>query len=331
MDSLFDFFARCHKQVVAVGVFAVAALVLESPFAYVTTGFVGVRSTFGNVSSAPLLPGGPYFQIGSVYSIVEVNVKPQVDAIPQLECSTQEGIVIVFPSIKVFNQLPADRVVSVIREYGFAYDELLITAQVVQQVLEMCNDMTLENIRTSFSNMNEALKSGLDVHQKTRATGLVITDVVVHKPVFPPAIQANYDRKASERTALQAEVDTQARKLKESQTVKMMLESKQKVLLMEEEYAGKLRIAKAETQATERKIASESKALEKQIEAESDALRIRTVAAANKELHTEMYAKIHFQEHVLRNAQAFYGDKLPRYVGGLLAADNGGDAKNKVA
>ena len=300
--------------VVAAGVFA------RLQTSYVTTGFVGVRSTFGAVAPEPLPAGGPYLRFGTVFSIVDVDVKPQVDAIPPIECSTQEGIAIVFPAILVYNQLPADRVVPVVREYGFDYDELLITAQVTQRVLEMCNDMTLEEIRTSFSGMNDALQTGLEAHQAGRRTGLAITDVVVHKPAFPAEIQANYDRKAAERTALQAEVDTQARKLKESQTAKMMVEAKQMEKLLTEEYAGKLRIAKAETEATERKIASESKALERKIEAESEALRIRTIAAANKELHTDRYLKFHYQEKVLQRAQAYYGEKLPVYVGGPLTA-----------
>lgn len=301
------------------------ALIVDSNIAFVTSGFVGVRKTFGKVSTHPLPPGGPYVQVGTVYSIEEVDVKPQVDRIPPIECSTQEGVTITFPAIKVYNQLPSDKVIDTVRKYGFKYDELLITAQVVQHVLESCNDMTLEQIRTSFSDMNDSLKEALSDHQNQRNTGLLITDVVVHKPIFPQDIQANYDRKAAERTALQAEADTQARKLKESQTAKMMLEAEQVNRLMEEEYAGKLRIAKAETEATERKIESESKALQRKIEAESEALRIRTIAAANEKLHTKEYLEVHWQKNVLHKAQAFYGEKLPRYVGGSLTAVNNGE------
>lgn len=308
------------------GVVLLALSMFGVQMTYVTTGYVGVRSVFGAVASDPLAAGGPYMQFGFLYMITPVDVKPQVDTIPEIECSTQEGVGIKFPVIKVFNQLPVHRVVPVVQEYGFEYDHLLITAQVIQRVLEMCNDMALEDIRTSFSDMNDLIKSGLEDHQIHRETGLLITDVVVHKPLFPAEIQSNYNRKAAERTALQAEVDTQARKLKESQTAKMVKEAKQIEKLMEEEYAGKFRIAKAEAEATERKIESESRALEQKIKAESEALRIRTIAAANEKLHTKVYAQIHWQEHVLNKAQAFYGEKLPQYLGGPLAVQANDDS-----
>jgi len=305
------------------------ALVAWSQCVFVPTGYVGIRSTFGAIGDA--LAPGAHFQLFQLVAINTVDVKPQVDDIVQIECSTKEGISITFPLIKVFNQLPADRAVHVIREYGFWYDRLLVNAYVVQQVLELCNDKTLEEIRDFYSAMNDDLKEALQAHQVARKTGLVITDVLVHKPSFPAEIQQNYNRKAAERTALQAEADTQARKLKESQTVKMMKEEAEIVKLMEEQYAGKLRIAKAETDATERKIQAHSEAEIRKIEAESKALeqtvaskaeadRIELIAAANKELHTDKWLQAHYQENVVKNAQVYYGAKLPQYMGAPLLA-----------
>lgn len=303
------------KQCAALGVFFFVAWM---QLAVVPTGFVGVRATFGAIGE--VLSPGAHVTFGSIVTIAIVDIKPQVDTISPIECSTKEGITITFPRIKVYNQLPASRAMHVIREYGYAYDDILINAYVVQQMLELCNDMSLEEIRENYSEMNDNMKETLQQHQASRQTGLVITDVVVHKPVFPAEIQQNYNRKAAERTALQAEADTQARKLKESQTAKMMKEEAEIVKLMEEEYAGKIQKAQAETKASVEKIKVISAADATRIASEAEANRIKVIAAANKELHTDKWLQAHYQENVVKNAQAYYGAKLPQYVGGPLVA-----------
>lgn len=283
---------------------ALVAMRLES----VPTGTVGVRSTFGATAADFLPPGGPYVVVPGVHALAKINIKPQVDQVASIECSTKEGVAIVFPVIQVYNQLPAARVVSVINEYGVDYDRLLVRAQVVQRVLERCNDMTLEEIRTSFSDMNDAIKTGLVEHQTARKTGLVVTDVIVHKPIFPSAIQDNYDRKAEERTALQAQVDTQARRLKEAETSRLMLQAKHAEELLAAEHASAVQLTEASANAKRRGIASGAHALE-----------LKELAAANVLLHTDAYMRVHYQENVLAKATAYWGNKLPAYVGSLLA------------
>ena len=272
----------------------------------VDTGSVGIRSTFGAIGNESFKAGGPYVVWPAVHRFTHVDVKPQVDTVPSIECSTKEGIQITFPKILVYNQLPEEHVIDVITEYGFDYDVLLVRAQVVQRLLEHCNDMSLEDIRSSFSALNDAIKDGLQAHQAHRATGLSITDVIVHKPLFPPSIQANFNRKAEERTALLAEIDTQARRMKESETSRMMLEARHVERMLDAEHAAKVRALEATSIASERGI-----------EARARADAITVTAAANTKLHTERYVELHYQEHVLGKATAYWGTKLPSYVGGL--------------
>ena len=289
-----------------VGIASLIATLVVMRLDIVETGTVGVRSRFGATGPNPLPPGGPYIVFPGVHTFAVVNIKPQVDQVASIECSTKEGVAIVFPVIQVYNQLPASRVIAVINEYGVDYDRLLVRAQVVQRVLERCNDMTLEEIRTSFSDMNDAIKAGLVEHQTAWGTGLIVTDVIVHKPIFPASIQKNYNLKAEERTALQVQVDTQARRLKEAETSRLMLQARHAEELLAAEHASTVQLAAANSNARRRDIASGAHARE-----------LTQLAAANVLLHTESYMRVHYQENVLAKATAYWGNKLPAYIGAL--------------
>lgn len=281
----------------------------------VQDGYVGITRTAGKINEVVYPAGGPYFYTPIYQSMEDIEIRPQTDEIKDIKCGTKEGLNIVFPTIRVFNQLKHDDVLPVIKAYGVNYDNFLITQLVTQKVTEMCSEMTLEQIyNTEFANLNEMVLSHLVKEQERLKTNLIINSVVLFKPQIPRDIQRNYDLRVEEKTRLQAERDSQARKLEEAQTQRLLSEQEELKKKMQAQIAATRQIEEKETEARLRKIEVDSLAYRKKTEAQAEAEAIKIIAEAEKERLTPEYLQKHWQEHVLSHADAYWGDSLPKYL-----------------
>ena len=88
------------------------------------------------------------------------------------------------------------------------------------KVAEMCTEFTAEELYTTkFSTLNELIFDFLLDVQKKVNSNLVITHVLIVKPALPEKVMANYEKVASEKASLMAEIEAQARQLKQEETV----------------------------------------------------------------------------------------------------------------
>jgi regulator of protease activity HflC (stomatin/prohibitin superfamily) len=281
----------------------------------VQDGYVGITRTAGKINDMVYPAGGPYFYTPLYQSMEDIEIRPQTDEISKIKCGTKEGLNIMFPTIRVFNQLRHDDVLQVIKAYGVNYDNFLITQLVTQKVTEMCSEMTLEEIyNTQFANLNEMVLSYLVKEQERLKTNLIINSVVLFKPEIPREIQRNYDLRVEEKTRLQAERDSQARKLEEAQTQRLLSEQEELKKKMQAQIAATRQIEEKETEARLRKIEVDSLVYRKKTEAQAEAEAIKILADAEKDRLTPEYLQKHWQEHVLSRAEAYWGDSLPKYL-----------------
>lgn len=283
-------------------------------FIEIPEGEVGVNYQRGVLQPEILNPGWHVYL--PFYTRIEtIDIRYQTDEFKHISCGSSDGNSLMFEEIKVVNHLKKEYVVDVITRYGIDYDRKLIYDVIEQNIREICSTMTLDEIyRTKFSTIDEKLKDELVGFQKYESSNLLIKKINVKKPLIDPKIKNNYDDTTEEKTRQQKEMEIQKRKLIEEETKKVIREQEALREKSVSQIDSLRKIELEETAARLQKIKTESEASKKKTETESQAYTINTLAEANSKKFTREYLQWHWQENVLKNADAFYGNELPKFV-----------------
>ena len=170
-----------------------AGLQLGASF-YVTvpTGFVGVPVVFGKVVAPLLMPGLSYYNPLST-RIEVVEVRPQSDAVQDIECITNEGLKLSFERIEIGNMLATESVVSTVERFGPLYDRFLVLDLVRHQVNVICSQKSFHQLAISeFEQLDDELRAFIQAENDRQKTGLQVLFVRLTKPKMPPSIENNY-------------------------------------------------------------------------------------------------------------------------------------------
>jgi regulator of protease activity HflC (stomatin/prohibitin superfamily) len=284
----------------------------------VPTGTIGVVYSWKKLQPG-ILDEGFNFEIKPWNHVEFVDILPQQDVVTDISCVTKDGSTIKFPRITVFNQLHKENAYEMISKNRPNYDKYLITDPLRNFVPEMCKTMTLKEIYlTKFSDLNEIIAQELDNVQKNHGNLLDITRVGVFTPDIPNDVKMNFEKMNQETTRLEAEFKTQQRKLKEKETERKVEEADAAMKRSLEMIKNSQAADKAESDAKITRIKSESDAKKKEIDSEAEAKAILTIAEAERKRHTQEYIELEYYRNVVANADMYYGDKLPTYVGSPL-------------
>ena len=309
---------------------------VKSLYVTVPTGSVVVWYIWQVLQEFMGIPGGVHFYnpITSSYEIIDVT--SQKDTIGPIECISSDKQKVTFPSVQVWNQLPAEHVYKVLkvfqkRNQGIPYDKPLIFDPVNNYIKETCSEYTGEQLRSDdYKSLNEKVKNHLEQVQKNRpelngnSTGINILRVFVEIPKLAHDVEKNYQEIAVQKTATQAEAYRQETELKKKETSNKLeeLEAQKKLSVAETE--NKQSIEKNEAKAKMAKITAESEADQKRInaDAESYANHKKTEdksyenhkkAEDNKNLLTDAYLKKMQLEYFGCQNVIHYGD-LPNFL-----------------
>lgn len=279
----------------------------------IPTGSVGISYRLKKLDNY-IYDSGFHWYNPIFYSMVEMNIRPQVDEIRNIHCTTKDGLNIIFPVTKVWNQLSKENVIEIVRKYGEEYDHYIVNQPVQQQILEMCNEMVLSDIYIEeFSGLNERILDYLIEYQKSIDSKLSITKVALSKPDIPLEIKKNYEQITIEKTAILAEDERQKRRLKEEETNRMVEEQQKLKEKSLAELENLKMISNAEAQSKKAQIEYEADAQKKRSEADVQSYEKKSQAEANAKLYTPEYIQVHYQQHVLANTDAtYFGKDLPQ-------------------
>jgi erlin len=300
----------------------VVAFMASLTFIYGTiqipTGYVGVIYSWGALQPN-ILEVGHNFELRPWSRVEGVDILPQTDIIDQIVCHSKDGMQIVFPKVIVHNQLHKENAYEMIKTYRANYDEYLVKQPIRQKMIEMCTEKNLHHLYIEeFADLNEILKEYLVDYQKEHKNLLVINRVSIEKPIIPEKVKRNYETIVEERTRLTAEEEIQKRKLKEKETERMQKEAHAAMERSMANIENSRSADKAESDAKISRINAESDAKKMEIESEAKAKSIKVIADAEKERHTREYLELEYYRNVAANADIYYGDKLPQYVGNPL-------------
>ena len=289
------------------------ALVSISIFALhkIEEGHVGVYYRGGALLESMAQPGF-HLMIPFLTTYRSVQTTLQTDEVKNVPCGTSGGVMIYFDRIEVVNVLNANAVHEIVKNYTSDYDKPLIFDKVHHELNQFCSAHNLQEVYIDlFDQIDENLKSALQVDLTRMAPGLTVHSVRVTKPKIPESIRKNYELMEAEKTQL------------------LISNARQKVVEKEAETARKKAVIEAEKEAHVAKIGYERKIMEKEsiqkmeeIEdsihlarerSKSDAeyYKIQKQAEANKLLFTKEYLELKKYEATLSNRKVYFGPSIP--------------------
>lgn len=314
----------------------------KSLYLSVPTGNVVVWYNWRVMSNEISEPGGLKFYNPLITDYQRVDVTSQMDEIKDVYCVTKDKQKAVFPSIKVWNRLPKDKVYGVLSVFEkfysnpqVPYDRAIIYDPVINFVKEVCSDYTGEQIRSdNYKDLNEMIMNHLVEFQKSRpemsivsggtnnSTGLDILKVFVEIPKLSDEVEKNYQEIAAQKSATLAEEYRQKTELKKKET-----ENKLEVLDAEKnrkvaEEKNKQSEDKAESESKIVKINAESDATKKRIDSDANSYALSKLATDNKLLLTPEYIQLKQVESFGCNNAIYYGDSIPTFMSNQYNSGN---------
>ncbi|RMX59899.1 hypothetical protein pdam_00001060 [Pocillopora damicornis] len=254
-------------------IIGLAAMLFNFSVHKIDEGHVGVYYRGGALLSSTSGPGY-HIMIPFLTMFRSVQTTLQTDEVKNVPCGTSGGVVIYFDRIEVVNILESSSVFDIVRNYTADYDKALIFNKIHHELNQFCSAHTLQEVYIDlFDQIDENLRTALQLDLLAMAPGLRVQAVRVTKPKIPESIRRNYEAMEGEKTKL------------------LIAQQKQKVVEKEAETERKKAVIEAEKAAQVSKIQFDQKIMEKESlrkmsEIEDGAHLARMKARADAEFYT---------------------------------------------
>lgn len=293
-----------------VGLFAVLLMFGWASIHSIEEGHVGVYYRGGALLSSTSGPGYR-LMIPFITSYKSVQTTLQTDEIKNVPCGTSGGVVIYFDRIEVVNFLHPDHVYETVRRYTADYDKTLIYNKIHHELNQFCSMHSLQEVYIDkFDQIDDNLKTALQMDLTQMAPGLTIQAVRVTKPKIPEAIRRNFEDMEAEKTKLLISRERQKVVEKEAETerIRAVIEAEKAAQVSKINWEMKItekesqkRISEIEDQATfaRTKSAADAEFYRSQKESESNKLRL-----------TKEYLEYMKYQYISKNTKVYFGNSL---------------------
>ncbi|ESO10558.1 hypothetical protein HELRODRAFT_190088 [Helobdella robusta] len=296
----------------AFGFFAVLLSILMTFSLHkIEEGHVGVYYRGGALLTTTSSPGY-HIMIPFITTFRSVQTTLQTDEVKNVPCGTSGGVMIYFDRIEVVNVLSPSAVYDIVKNYTADYDKTLIYNKIHHELNQFCSVHNLQEVYINlFDQIDENLKSALQLDLNQLAPGLYVQAVRVTKPKIPEQIRQNYEAMESEKTKLLIYVE------------------RQKVVEKEAETERKRAVIEAEKVAQVAKIHWEQKIMEKESEqkmaeiedmthlgrekakADAEHYKASRQAESYKIMLTPEYLELKKYEALALNNKIYFGNNIP--------------------
>lgn len=234
------------KKLVSVVVIAVIALiVVANSFTIIPTGYSGVRSTFGQISSE-VVPNGINFKIPFVQSIQKVNNKQQdITFDTKIWSETGERTAIYFEGVTVTYSISRDKSAWIYANVSNYKDSLVsqtLVSSAIKSASKQFNSTDATNRGIIEPAAQQAIQTSLD--EKYGENTVIINKVVINNADF----EDSYNQVIAEKQTAQLEYE------------KQQIENQRKIEAAEADAKVKLTQAQAEADALKIQAQAEAEA-----------------------------------------------------------------------
>ncbi|XP_023336995.1 erlin-2-B [Eurytemora carolleeae] len=297
--------------VVAIGLIAAVAVVLQYALHKVEEGHVGVYFRGGAMLVGMSSPGF-HMMIPFITSVRNIQTTLQTDEVKNVPCGTSGGVMIYFDRIEVVNVLQTNAVYDIVKNFTADYDKPLIFDKVHHELNQFCSIHNLQEVYIElFDQIDENLKTALQVDLTEMAPGLRVHSVRVTKPKIPETIRKNYELMEAEKTKLL--ISTQRQKVVEKDA-----ETERKKAVIEAEKEAQVAKIKYEQNLMEKESKQKMETIDDEIhlakeksKTDAEFYRIEKKAEANKRLLTKEYLELKKIEAIASNNKVYFGPSIP--------------------
>merc|ERR1719290_564589 len=232
-----------------------------------------------------------------ITSYRSIQTTLQTDEVKNVPCGTSGGVMIYFDRIEVVNVLQPTAVYDIVKNYTADYDKPLIFDKVHHELNQFCSGHNLQEVYIElFDQIDENLKSAIQLDLTEMAPGLKVHSVRVTKPKIPEAIRKNYELMEGEKTKLL--ISTQRQKVveKEAEVARIHYERK----INEKESLQKMEMIDDSIHLAKEKSRTDA-----------EFYKIQKQAEANNLLLTKEYLELKRIEAMSSNNKVYFGPDIP--------------------
>lgn len=167
-------------------------------FTTVPEGYVGIYRVMGQIRDDLITQFSMYLPLYS--DITLIKYIQDTDHVTNVKCVSKEGVDINIPDIEIANKINKEKVVDMVRLYGFDYDTKLVVKPLAQYMRELCAVRTVDQIEIDdFHMLDDLLKNEIQRQVDSIESGITIDYVRVTSVMVPPQIKEKRLKLAEEK------------------------------------------------------------------------------------------------------------------------------------
>mmetsp|Transcript_20128 Transcript_20128/g.23223 ORF Transcript_20128/g.23223 Transcript_20128/m.23223 type:complete len:334 (+) Transcript_20128:198-1199(+) len=289
-------------------------------------GHVGIYYRGGALLDTITTPGF-HWKIPLLTEHHAVQTTVQTDKVANIPCGTSGGTIIKFDKVEVVNQLHADYVHAIVKNYTVNYDRTWIYDKIHHEINQFCSRHTLHEVYIDkFDRLDEILTETLQQDINLFAPGLSIIAIRVTKPKIPQEILSKYEKIESEKARVMVAIQTQKLVEKEAETErkKAVIEAEKESMVaaihLNRTLAEKMNLQRIATIDNEMQFAK--------VKAEADAALYKSMkeAEGNKLRLTPELLQLETVRALANNTKIYFGERIPN-----IFLDNVGTTLQKAS
>ena len=185
-------FTHTNKFILSLFVILIFTTKVTSLFTTAGHGNAILTTTLGTLEKEVSFTTKLYLPI--VQSVHHVKFIEDIDTKNDVTCSDNRGNSITYDQIKVGNKILRDYIYLTVYEYGFNYDNRLVTDLVLPFLQLICSNYSYTELElTKRSEVSDKLKELLQNEQILRKSGINITQVIMSSAKIPTDLKAKRD------------------------------------------------------------------------------------------------------------------------------------------
>jgi regulator of protease activity HflC (stomatin/prohibitin superfamily) len=287
-------------------------------FTRIPEGHVGVHSINNQIQKELITSTAIYFPPFTWVEIVKII--QDSDVVKGTKCVSKEGINVYIPEIEIANRIDKEKIVSVVKLYGYDYDTKLVVNPLAQYMRELCAARTVDEIEiTDFHNLDDLLREEIQRQNDAINSGITIDYVRVATVDVPNEIKVKRlklaEEKANKILAEEVMKRTEIEKSSEALVAKRdnerMIENANKAneMMIKNIEAEKQKKSVENSMALE---ATQTKVQQIKLEAIANAEKMELEAKALRELYNvPEYANVQKAQAISDKTVFYLGEKIP--------------------
>ena len=281
-------------------------------------GHVGVYSINGQIQDKLITSTTFYSPSFSKIELVKFIQKENTTG--WLTCIVKYGIHLNISEIKIGNRIDKEKIIPIVKLYGYDYDTKLVVNPLAQYMRELCTTLTVDEIEiTEFHKLDDLLREEIQRQNDAINSGITIDYVRVATVDVPKEIKDKRlklaEEKANKILAEEVMKRTEIEKSSEALVAKRdnerMIENANKAneMMIKNIEAEKQKKSVENSMALE---ATQTKVQEIKLEAIANAEKMELEAKVLRELYNvPEYANVQKAQALSDKAVIYFGEKIP--------------------